>query len=116
MMELRKFTLVSNNTCYGPCPEPDEEVEQRLTLAANGRVWFSGYNFGHGFGDYEVGRKLQVNIGSEAAGRILDLLDRYFDDRAIVMLWQCLESTPGRSLWRRYRRAYCVLGMDLSVQ
>ena len=86
MMELRKFTLVSNNTCYGPCPEPDEEVEQRLTLAANGRVWFSGYNFGHGFGDYEVGRKLQVNIGSEAAGRILDLLDRYFDCRAIVML------------------------------
>lgn len=27
-------------------PEPDEEVEQHLTINNEGRVWFSGYNFG----------------------------------------------------------------------
>ena len=30
--ELRKIRLVSNRLGYGPCPEPDEEVEQHITL------------------------------------------------------------------------------------
>ena len=32
--ELRKIRLVSNRLGYGPCPEPDEEVEQHITLNA----------------------------------------------------------------------------------
>ena len=27
---LKKMRIVSNNICYGPMPEPDEEVEQRF--------------------------------------------------------------------------------------
>lgn len=36
--ELRKIRLVSNRLGYGPCPEPDEEVEQRITLNAEGQL------------------------------------------------------------------------------
>lgn len=43
---LKKVRIVSNHICYGPMPEPDEEVEQHLTINNEGRVWFSGYNFG----------------------------------------------------------------------
>lgn len=40
---LKKVRIVSNNICYGPMPEPDEEIEQHLTINDEGRVWFSGY-------------------------------------------------------------------------
>lgn len=36
--ELRKIRLVSNRLGYGPCPEPDEEVEQHITLNAEGKL------------------------------------------------------------------------------
>ena len=43
---LQKIRIVSNSICYGPPPEPEEEVEQHLTINAEGRVWFSSYKFG----------------------------------------------------------------------
>lgn len=39
----KKIRLTSNIFGYGPWPAPEEEVEQRLTIATDGRVWFSGY-------------------------------------------------------------------------
>ena len=85
-MELKKITLVSNNIGYGPRPEPDEEVEQRLTINAAGRVWFTGYAFGQGFGKHTPARRSQLSLGKENAQKILDMLDRYFtDDRIIYM-------------------------------
>ena len=39
--ELQKMRLVANNMGYGPLPPPDEEVELRLTITANGKVWLS---------------------------------------------------------------------------
>lgn len=35
--------LIANNMGYGPLPAPGEEVEQRLTLTANGKVWLSRF-------------------------------------------------------------------------
>lgn len=35
---LKKMRIVSNNICYGSMPEPDEEVEQHLTINDEGRV------------------------------------------------------------------------------
>ncbi|MEF9917474.1 MAG: hypothetical protein RR746_08990 [Lachnospiraceae bacterium] len=43
----KKMHIVSNNICYGPCPEPEDEVEQRLTVNTDGRVWFSAYAYGN---------------------------------------------------------------------
>lgn len=83
---LRKFTLISNNICYGPCPDPSDEIEQRLTVTANGRVWFTGYVFGENLGKHTVGRKAYSNIGAASAQKLLDLLEQYFsDDQPIAM-------------------------------
>lgn len=49
----QKVRIVSNNICYGPSPKPDDEVEQHITINADGRVWFSAYNFGSGFDGHE---------------------------------------------------------------
>lgn len=81
---LRKFTLISNNICYGPCPEPSDEIEQRLTVTANGRVWFTGHVFGEKPGKHPVGRKAYSNIGAASAQKLLDLLERYFSDEYLI--------------------------------
>lgn len=81
---LRKFTLILNNTCYGPCPEASDEIEQRLTVSANGRVWFIGYVFGDEPGKHPVGRKAYRNIGAEFAQKLLDLLEQYFSEEYLI--------------------------------
>ena len=73
-----KINIISNNISFGPCPEQDEEIEQRLTINANGQVWFSGYNFGQGFDKYICGRRKNFAIGKEPAARILDSIATYF--------------------------------------
>ena len=83
---LHKFTLISNNVCYGPCPEPSEEIEQRLTVAANGRVWFTGYVFGEVPGKHPVGRKAYSNIGAASAQKLLDLLEQYFSEEYLIAM------------------------------
>ena len=44
---LKKIRIVSNNVCFSCMPEPDDEVEQHLTINNDGQVLFLGYNFGH---------------------------------------------------------------------
>ena len=46
--KLVKVRIESNCICYGPCPEPKEEVEQHLTINAEGRVWLTRISFGNG--------------------------------------------------------------------
>ena len=82
---LKKFRLISNNVCYGPCPDADEEVEQHLTILSDGRVWFSRYNYGLGDGKYELSEKNQLNIGKDIAVDILAFTKKYFDEKGIVM-------------------------------
>lgn len=77
-MPLRKVTIISNNICYGPVPEPDDEVEQRLTLNAKGQVWFTGYAYGDGFGKHSPCRKQRLSIGTESAFRVLAMFEQYF--------------------------------------
>lgn len=43
--EIQKMRLFANNMGYGPLPAPGEEVEQRLTLTANGKVWLSRFSY-----------------------------------------------------------------------
>ena len=40
-----KIQLVSNAAGFGVFPAPDRELEQRLTIHRDGRVWFSGYAY-----------------------------------------------------------------------
>ena len=69
--QLKKLQLISNRICYGPCPESDDEVEQHLTITANGRVWFSRYCFGEN-GKYRLLQKDTFTIYIPLSFIILD--------------------------------------------
>ncbi len=62
--------IVSNRLCYGPMPEPDDEIEQYITINAEGRVWFSAYNFGAGIGQYQKARTKSFKIEKVIAERV----------------------------------------------
>lgn len=75
---LQKIQLISNNICFGPCPEPNDEVEQHLTITADGRVWFSRYRFGVSGRDHDLVEKLNFSISSEATEMIMGAVTDYF--------------------------------------
>lgn len=76
--EPQKIRIVSNNICYGLPPEPEDEVEQHITINAEGRVWFSAYNFGEGFGRYKKARSQIYKIDKAVAGKVLNSVASYF--------------------------------------
>lgn len=78
--EPQKIRIISNSIGDGPCPEPEEEVEQRLTINADGQVWFSAYNFGDGFGHHKKARSQTCKIDKTTATNMLTSIARYFSD------------------------------------
>lgn len=65
----RKITLCSNGICYGPCPEPDEERIQKVTISANGKVYITLKNY-----EGVTLRKIQKIIPADkAAGWLGDI-------------------------------------------
>ena len=76
-MKIKKVTLISNNICYGPEPKQQTEVEQKLTILKNGRVWFTGYNYNGGFKNYKIGRKIQLSIGKKSAALIFEKINEF---------------------------------------
>lgn len=77
--KIQRFKIVTNGMCYGPCPEPDDEVEQHLTVTRDGRVWFTGYNYGTwGTGKHEKGRTKQFKLSEEVVKPIFDAFQAYF--------------------------------------
>ena len=75
--ELVKFHLVSNNICYGPPLEAHEEVEQHLTITADGKVQFTAYCYGEN-GEYEECRRKEFSLLHNQAYRIFYELEDYF--------------------------------------
>ena len=69
--ELQRFRLISNNLAFGIPPKPNEEVEQHITVCRDGRVWFSGYDYGMG-NPYVRNRKMQFKIAPEKATILCD--------------------------------------------
>lgn len=76
--EVKRIRIVSDHFCWGLRPAPTVEVEQRLTIAADGRVWFSGYHYGENYQKYERGRTHNFHIGKSSAVRILTVAGKYF--------------------------------------
>lgn len=70
---LKKIRIESNNVCFGPFPENDEEVEQHLTINSAGRVWLTRKSFSD-----EVIEKKQFSIGKEMASRLLITFEKRF--------------------------------------
>ena len=74
-MTIRKIQIISNVIGYGPMPEADTEIEQHLTINDKGQVWFSRYQFGDGFGKYQLMKKEIHHIAKEAAEEIMKTAD-----------------------------------------
>ena len=76
----QKLRIVSNNISYGPPPEPDQEVEQHLTINSEGRVWFSAYNFGERPGRYQKARTQNFKTDKDVTTKLLNAVAAYFSD------------------------------------
>ena len=122
--ELKKIRIVSNRLGYGPCPEPDEEVEQHITLNSEGRVWFSAYVFGQRRdGHYEKARTQNLKVDKAVAERIMSAFSAYFSNEYTEIFatdigdWNMeLTNTEGKTY--KFRGSLCsefeVQGIDLS--
>lgn len=121
--KLKKVRIVSNNICYGPMPAPNDEVEQHLTINDEGRVWFSGYNFGHGSERYKKARTKNFKIEKSLADRLLNALAAYFGNEYTEVLatdigsW-VMELTNTEGITYKFRGSLCAdfdyNGTDLS--
>lgn len=74
---LDKLQLKTNVICYGPEPEMEEEVEQHLTVKADGRIWLSHYRYGSLNGKLPV-RKEVFSVPQETAQKILQAFAESF--------------------------------------
>lgn len=83
---LQKIRIVSNEICYGPCPEPDDEVEQHLTINAEGYVWFSSYILGDIPGKYQKVRSRNFKIDQAVADKIFRAFSSYFSNEYIGVI------------------------------
>ena len=92
-------------------PEPDDEVEQHLTINNEGWVWFSGYNFGCGSERYEKARSKNFKIDKAAADKLLDAIAADIGDWVI-------ELTNTEGITYKFRSSLCAdfdyEGTDLS--
>ena len=78
--QFQKIRLVSNRLCYGHCPEPDEEVEQHITINSEGRVWFAAYVFGQSCnnGRHEKSRTENLKLAKDSTDKIFSAFTAYF--------------------------------------
>lgn len=76
----RKIRIVSNATFCDPLPGLDGEVKQHITVNAEGRVWFSAYNFWGSGGRRQKARTKVFKIEKAAAEKILNAVASCFSD------------------------------------
>lgn len=82
---LQNARIVSNLLCYGPCPKPDDAIEQRFTISSSGAIYFTEYLFGKiGEDKHPLGRRVQYSIGKEKATEILSLLADYIETNSLI--------------------------------
>ncbi len=78
---LKKVRIISNSICYGPQPEMEEEVEQRLSLTAEGGAVLVRYNY--------AGKRIEYKrfkIPQEEAQAVLSLIEKGISDEEYLMV------------------------------
>lgn len=75
----KKISIISNNVCFGQRSLPDAEIKQRLSIMADGRVFFTAYAYGDGTKHAKTHTK-NFKIEAEKAASILKTVGDYFSD------------------------------------
>ena len=79
--KIKKIRIISNNLSFDKIPYPDDEVEQRLSINSEGRVYFSTYKFGSGEKSYPKKRSKIFKIEKDTSSKLLSVLAAYFSKR-----------------------------------
>ena len=74
---LASVRLLSSNLGYGQAPAHDQEVEQHITMQADGTVQMIAYEYGNG-ADMPESRNLEMKLSNEAIGLIFEKITQYF--------------------------------------
>ena len=81
--ELQKIRLIANNMSYGPLPSPGEEVEQRLTMTREGKVWLSRYSFHDAVHNGLMSRK-QFSVDSRCVKSLFQQISMHFAKNELI--------------------------------
>jgi len=73
---IKKISIDSNALCYGPMPEPDDIIRQRITITTLGKVYISQYTFS----GVRVDRKVLTIDEYDAEEMVYDLVE-YFEEK-----------------------------------
>ena len=73
---MKKIKLYTNIEKTRDQDNPHEEVEQRLTITANGHVTFNSSVYDNG--SYRKGRKEEIDIPEETVKEIFDHIEAFF--------------------------------------
>ena len=73
---ITKIQITSNNICYGPCSQPEDEIEQKLSIAKDGQV--SIFRYAYGDGENKLISHERLSIGRDKADIIFDAIIRRF--------------------------------------
>ncbi|WP_051226399.1 tetratricopeptide repeat protein [Butyrivibrio sp. MC2013] len=78
-MKIQKIRLVSNRNSVSGTGPSSSETEQKLTISASGRLWFSAYcRSEEDDPDYGPVRKLGATLGKDRAAEVLDHIEEVF--------------------------------------
>lgn len=120
---LQEISIVSNRTYDGLSLAPEDEVEQHITIYADGRGKFSSYRFGDIPGQYEEANTCDFEIDKAIADQIFKVFLSYFSSGHTQVIandtgtWKTvLTNTKGRIF--RFHGCFCAgpcyKGADLS--
>lgn len=77
-----RFEIVTRRAVEGQSYDPRDEVDQHLTITADGRVLFRANTYHHGPGRYGIGRVLETRIPKATVQEICRTLDTWLYTRA----------------------------------
>ncbi len=77
---LKEIEIVSNSICYGPEPQPEDEVEQRIYIRDDGHAYVLRYLYGNRIRDYRCSGKQELQLSASDTKEILSKVSRYFSD------------------------------------
>lgn len=105
-----KITLCSDGICYGPCPEPDDERIQRVTVSSTGIVYITLKNY-----EGKTLRKEQKRISKEKATNWINNVNMHLSMCIDLMMvtdvgsWN-IEITDQQN--KKYRVSACLVKGD----